>query len=94
MSAIGPGDWVECLRVHCSGTEPWEPKVGGIYRVSAIFRGGHCLTCDSFVLDLAEDPFVNPFFGWCAACFRPIYREKASVIQSILAPVDLEKTDA
>lgn len=87
--AIGPGDWVEAL-VDC-------PPEGGCIAVS---KGGlycvettrlrpllctHCGT-DCPGLRMVGDQPLDPAIWWPGCGFRPIYRPKADLIESLKAP--------
>ena len=90
--AIGPGDWVEAL-----GSDPaYDGFIavtkGEIYCVEAAFPAtGHCSACGVMGLALLlvgdrPDPFGNTD-SWCGECgFRPIYRPRADLIESLKAP--------
>lgn len=95
MSAIGPGDWVEC--VEASGAGPLE--VGRIYQVADVFPSHPGCTCychgrEVGGLNLIELP-VSTVAGWihahCILCFRPIYRPKADFIESLKRPAPAEE---
>lgn len=82
MSAIGPGDWVECIRSH-RGIIP----VGAVVQcrwIGDVGRGCEVdYTCAApgirfvSVADYDDRPY-------CACAFRPIYRPKSELIQSLL----------
>lgn len=86
MSAIGPGDWVECVN---DGGMPEIVSVGAIYLVEGVGPApiSHvpCL-----VLRGVRHPTAPENIGkWVAAeYFRPIYRPSSDLIQSLLQPVD------
>lgn len=88
---IGPGDWVEC--VDALGREPAGTptplRVGAIYQVEDTFRWfGH----DGLTLREVKPPTGDR--GFAAALFRPIYRPKADLIESLKAPPKRVKEDA
>ena len=75
MEPIGPGDFVEC--VDARGAP--ELTLGSIYMVRLICDdGGGC-----WLREVDPPPFHDGFF---ISRFRPIYRPKASLIQSLLHP--------
>lgn len=78
---IGPGDWVECVdtRGHHA------VALGRAYLVEEI-------ASNDGVSILALKGVRNEL-GWrwvYAECFRPIYRPKASLIQSLLKPIEAD----
>jgi hypothetical protein len=86
MSAIGNGDWVECIRVRQS-PKPAGFKVGGVYRVARVICNGGCgehgrgAKCGGlFFYDM---PLPGPG-GWAACAFRPIYTPKAEFLEQLL----------
>lgn len=82
---IGPGDWVEC--VDGDARYPQMPR-GSIWCVEAIIPWrAFCALCEGGstlfpALKLAGDPDDD----WCACAYRPIYRPRASFIESLKAP--------
>jgi len=95
---IGPGDWVEALITFDDG----ECRVvaGHAYRVTGMHEGeepddcAHCGPgCAHPVLDLAEFP-PDPEYGWCASIFRPIYRPRADLIESLKTPAKRKEVPA
>lgn len=89
MSAIGPGDWVECCQ-----TFPELPlSKGGLYCVEAVkFVGKDCglgHACDQTGLRLVG---VSVRYRrtlpdlFCSGLFRPIYRPKSDLIESLKQP--------
>lgn len=91
---IGPGDWVECVdgsRVSRCPDCDWLPESwpveGLVYRVVDV---GVNLFGESWV-ELAEFREIDPsglVVAWDVDRFRPIYRPKESLIQTLLEPVD------
>lgn len=96
MSAIGPGDWVECLLSEAmrnpdpriTVTPAW-PVAGGLYRVRDL---GSYRTNDGALHDglrlvgiVGSQPGY-PDAWWNLNYFRPIYRPNAELIASLLAP--------
>jgi hypothetical protein len=94
MSAIGPGDWVEC--VDPKGAD-WL-TFGAIYLVDDVrkFHGacGHCgrkgADCDNTGLLLGGIRGIRPGCADynCSRCFRPIYRPRAELIETLLRKAD------
>lgn len=97
---IGPGEWVECVD---AGPDSWGRavplEVGGVYLVASVCMAedvhgvlGPCVTLAN-ILDEAELDFARGVI-WLSAYdvsrFRPIYRPKASLIQSLLQPLPAE----
>ena len=89
---IGVGDWVECIAedaLRCG----FCTHVGAVYQVTAIhadWRGKACAVhgpgCRHDIFDLAG--MYDPFQGFCAGTFVPIYRPKSSLIESLLQGID------
>ena len=94
MTAIGPGDWVECVG-YAVDKRSFEsrgptPKKGGVYQIEAVVMGR------------LRDGTVEPAYrlvGWHVPSeiggrivyptsgFRPIYRPKADLIERLMQPV-------
>lgn len=94
MSAIGPGDWVECLH---NGTYT-RFRAGALYCVSEVMPGPDC-GCEVCGqrhggIRLHGMPLPHDYperrlraRNWWPACrFRPIYRPKASIIEQLKQP--------
>lgn len=79
VSAIGPGDWVEC--VDSRGWEHLVP-VGSVHLVEDVtmWQG----RIPSLILKGIASP--SGYREVLAECFRPIYRPKADLIESLKAP--------
>lgn len=91
MSAIGPGDWVECLK----GSSMISDCVpGGLYCVEAIVPAeGECPQCGDDtpegLLFSGHKKRLSPcglYWSWCPCRFRPIYRPRAEFIESLKQP--------
>lgn len=88
MTAIGPGDWVECVAIVA-------PEEGG---VRAGFVVGE-LYCVIEVINHSDGvpglEFSNAppsgVGGWHSEYFRPIYRPKADLIESLKTPAKRER---
>jgi len=93
MTAIGPGDWVECVD---NAPRPWhfgpyiealeELRVGGVYQVRAIDRAGDLFLAG--ILTGSERLGFGPdALGFDESRFRLIYRPKADLIERLMEPV-------
>lgn len=86
-AAIEPGMWVECIR---SGTQPETAhvRVGAILCVEDVDPprpGAECNHCDGTCVGLRLVGVRAPF--WLSGCcYRPIYRPRSDLIQSLLQP--------
>lgn len=97
MNAVGVGDWLECLTDGTRGVF----RKGALYCVSAIDdREAQCDVCgrtDEPGLEFHYMPMA-PDAGWAACRFKPVYRPRATLIESLLtpadAPVEHERADA
>lgn len=89
MSAIGPGDWVECVDASPCRRIGFTSLVHGrLYRVSAL---GVPDGSGERGLIIAEAPHPDTTrygVGWALRRFRPVYRPRAHLIESLLKPVD------
>lgn len=85
MTAIGPGDWVECIRVSEPSPDYPDPgfSLGSIYVVS---ESGMFCNCPWILCDRMPRP-PAPYVGWNALAFRPIYRPKSSLIEGLETPI-------
>lgn len=84
-SAIGPGDWIECVRTKL----PDSPNRGRIFRCEEIVFGYGCKDCGKecgglVLFGVRSD---HPTGSYSACGFRPIYRPKADLIEALKAPV-------
>ena len=97
MSAIGPGDWVECappsgyrgeIPIEEIGISGGYPKGGHVYRVREVGQYWNLkgimdgLRLVGIVASIPDHPDA----WWPAECFRPIYRPKADLIERLMAP--------
>jgi hypothetical protein len=93
VSAIGPGDFVECVRASID--RPGVLCVGSVYIVSRVIPGPFEGYCD-FGVELVE-PYSGCPWGWASFLFRPIYRRDESLTTRLLeglpadAPRELER---
>lgn len=86
MSAIGVGDWVECIRVlRRPPSESAGYGLGELCRVEEVGGegSGAWINCEGKKTP-AECGLVGR--GWAADCFRPIYTPKQSIIEALKAP--------
>lgn len=93
MSTIGPGDWVECVRGARSNFSwcPEEVVAGCLYRVTEVDQAS------DWRGNLAEGLFLQGFdqrHGWSVERFRPIYRPKTDLIESLKTPAKREHQPA
>jgi len=88
MSAIGPGDFVECLVGNTATV------AGAVYKVSRVVErcGAACLydDCTEPYLLLSEAKPEWGCSGHCIHRFRPIYRPKSSFIEGLKQPAPRE----
>lgn len=84
---IGPGDWVECVKVPV-GADGYL-ALNALYLVEQVwFAIPHATTRElGDCLDLVDVPRGPDNCAWNVGNFRPIYRPKADLIQSLLKPV-------
>lgn len=94
---IGPGDWVECappsgyrgdIPIEQVGISGSYPKRGHVYRVREVgqYRTLQGMEDGLRLVGIVASTPGHPDSWWPARCFRPIYRPKAELIQSLLAP--------
>jgi hypothetical protein len=86
VSAIGPGDFVEIIRLAAPGRGVGiSGRLGQVLRVRGCgvwsVNGQAWLT----FTDMPDPP--APYPGWDATSFRPIYRPDQSLISDLLQPV-------
>lgn len=85
MTAIGPGDFVECVSAVNTCHLPNGYAHGCVYVVEECFRefGWDALNCVGMArpADIGSDQR-----GWPIEAFRPIYRPRADLIETLLAP--------
>lgn len=88
MSApIGPGDWVECVDASaCPAYGPTPLVVGLIYAVERI--DGRADVVGGVALHLVGVRSGGPQGGFGAFRFRPVYRPRTDLIETLLQPVD------
>lgn len=96
MTAIGPGDWVECVdnaprsfNVNKRQIEALKfLKLGKIYVVRGFAPFAGILLAE---IKAGDEDFG---FGWAEERFRPIYRPKADLIERLMQPVPDEPVKA
>lgn len=86
MSAIGPGDWVECVKPD----DLFALALGSVWYVEEIVPTARIgctddASCKAPILHLAGVP-RHPTQGLCACGFRPIDRRTTALFQSLLTP--------
>lgn len=87
MSAIGPGDWVECLVVRepAPGARKAGFRLGALYCVERVGqRGSPWLHLVG--MPTPRDCGINGD-GWNARCFRPIYRPDETLTKRLMEPL-------
>jgi len=87
MSAIGPGDWVECLKTE----KPRSNERRGIFSVGRVYFVIRITPTGGLVFKDMPTPqefgiICSPLVGWHPDYFRPIYRPKESFIESLKEP--------
>lgn len=84
-SAIGPGDYVECISADATPL-----LLGRLYVVRAAHPpSAPCFACGDFATPAVEVEGVEmaPGIGFCATCeVRPVYRRRQQLIPSLKAP--------
>jgi hypothetical protein len=86
VSAIGPGDFVEIIRLAAPGCGVGiRGRLGQVLRVRGcgIWSNGQAWLTFT---DMPDPP--APFPGWDATSFRPIYRPDEKLIRDLLQPVE------
>jgi hypothetical protein len=91
---IGAGDWVECVSFQgimvCGNSESNAPSliVGRIYQVEEVFPPSRFADGESgiSVQEVKDIDENGNRWAFCLECFRPIYRPKSSLIESIKTP--------
>lgn len=100
MSAIGKGDWVECISHHA---EKIGLRAGAAYLVEEVRdMGRDCSSCRDACKRMGlrlsgATPIVQGYaVGFvCSSAFRPIYRPKSTFIETLKQPApDRELEDA
>lgn len=94
MSAIGPGDWVECIKAAKGAAPTAELTLGALYQVRGL-REGVLRGAPGVGIYLVG--IVNPKaktgkeWAYSIERFRPIYRPNAEFIERLKhpAPADL-----
>lgn len=83
-SAIGPGDWIECINSDRADSH----RLGRIFQCERVWEAAQCGrrhgACGG--VSLVGDPEPHPF-GWALCCWRPVYRPRSSLIEALKAPV-------
>lgn len=98
MSAIGPGDWVECIR---TGDRP-DPRpgvgfgLGKLYCVREVSTRDYLCPCGKRHAGLRFTNMLDSPMGWWSMCaFRPIYRprDNAEFIEKLKTPAPPETVE-
>lgn len=90
MSAIGPGDWVECVDGSPHAVCGASLVAGKLYRVRDAIPDARTARGRGPTLCLVE--IVLPIgvhgveMSWALARFRPIYRPKSEIIEALKQP--------
>lgn len=95
MSAIGKGDWVECVRITKGD---YQIRLRDIYCVEAVVpqpgscRGceAHGVVCERVGIVLVGVRVGERLRAWCSRAFAPIYRPKSSLIQQLSQPINAD----
>lgn len=90
MSAIGPGDWVECVDASLYHGQPNGLSVGAVYRVKELLD---CPIDGPGCSLVGVSPPVARKRGYLLSRFRPIYRPRKGAFDHLLKPMDI-KVDA
>lgn len=98
MSAIGPGDWLESLYDYPASGSSRSLTKGGLYCVGEVdHEDCTCWRCGDtgpgFAL-VGDPPGSLADSAWCLCDFRPIYRPKADLIESLKTPAKREGVPA
>lgn len=85
-NAIGPGDWVECVRAE----DPDGRYLGKVFRCLKVVPSQDCELNHGPCAGLTIEGMPITLHGWAMCCFRPIYRPKASLIERLKQPVKVK----
>lgn len=78
MSAIGKGDWVQCVRTDAEEGDPCSVFAGRTYYCEGLINGlvrpeyGLCLCGTIPTTGLVLSGVTAPGCGWCPCNFRPL----------------------
>jgi len=89
MSAIGPGDWVECVSVDSEND--YGLRVGAIYQVERVATGrtlAGIITTGLLLHGMNYTGWTGARVGYLPERFRPLYRPKADLIERLMQPID------
>lgn len=98
MSAIGPGDYVECVDAEPPVMGSWADDAGARVFAGKVYRVEEVGVCKSFKYGFgpgvrvdgleAQYPIAGlPYSLWPLARFRPIYRRDESLTERLLQPL-------
>lgn len=97
MSAIGPGDWLECTKASSVDGGAISIQLGCVYQCSGFRRASpataywHCVWCG---LDAEHMPTLHGKGGvpWCPCCFKPAgYRPTEEIQRLLKAPTKVRE---
>ena len=89
IGACDPGDYVECVDARPHGHYLIAPlQAGQVYIVRSVIAPDEKFPAGGLRLEGVPMPVSprNIEAGWAPRRFRPVYRPKASLIESLLAP--------
>lgn len=86
--AIGPGDWIEPVVLAAGVAAPACPQVvgGHVYLCEELVWSDACQVCDGDHPGLHIRGVPRIKHGWAACEWRPVYRPRADLIQSLKQP--------
>ena len=91
MSAIGPGDFVECVDASPTrGGWPVPFVAGAVYLVERLHVYSDAWACAgaiAVVIRGCPNPYNGGEDGWNPGRFAPVYRPKQSLILDLLQPI-------
>lgn len=91
MSAIGKGDWFQCIRTDTAEGDPYSVFAGSTYYCEALIHGaahgGPCPFCGgSPRIGLVLSGVTPRGQGWCPCNFRPMGGGGAAVVEKAREP--------
>ena len=82
MTDIGPGDFIECIDDLRSINPQSMLVLGAIYTAVEVFDDDR----GTPGVSVKEATPPAPYYGFAISLFRPVYRPKASLIESLSTP--------